>query len=233
MSQAIHCPQCSKPVPVADINMDRMVGRCLECNSLFDPSSQLGQPSQVGQRKQRPKVEKPRSITLTDWGSEFTISRRWWGWHFLFLTVWCLIWDGGLIGFYASMLSQRPIQWGPLLFPTFHLIAGVFVTYFTLAGYINSTRVTVKHGQLSVTHGPLKWPGNVSVDARDVDQLFVVQKIGNKGSRTYELCSLMKDGSRIKLIGTLPNSQEATFIEQALEEHLKIEDRYIDGEHAS
>lgn len=231
MSKPIHCPQCSKPVPVSDINMERMVGRCLECNSLFDPSSQLGQPSHFSAPRERPRVDKPKSISITDWGSEFTISRRWWGWHFLFLTVWCVIWDGGLAAFYIGMLSKTPIQWGPLLFPTLHLIAGVCVTYYTIAGYINSTKVLVKHGRLMVTHGPLKWPGEVSLDARDVDQIFVVQKIGSKGQRSYELCSLMKDGTNIKLLSGLPQSEEAVFIEQTLEEHLKIEDRPVEGEH--
>jgi DNA-directed RNA polymerase subunit RPC12/RpoP len=32
----IHCPYCEREVPVNEINMQRLVGRCLECGKLFD-----------------------------------------------------------------------------------------------------------------------------------------------------------------------------------------------------
>lgn len=234
MNKEIVCPTCSNQLSVSDVNMEKLVGRCFKCNSLFDVTAQVtGAPAAhgVASRASRPKVDQPKSIKLKNWGSEFSLSKRWFGFHIAFLTLWCVMWDGFLVTFYVSIFSKPTINWGEAAFPSVHLIAGIAVTYYTLAGYLNTTEVKVRPGTLSVTHGPLKWPGNLSIDTADIEQLFVVQKIGNKGSRSYELCAVKRDGTKQKVLGGISSSDEAHFMEQALEEHLKIEDKAVTGEH--
>jgi hypothetical protein len=47
---------------------------------------------------------------------------------------------------------------------------------------------------------------------------------------TYNVCAVLKGGQRVTLLSSLPEIDQALFVEQAVEEYLGIEDRPVGGE---
>ncbi|MBI3926660.1 MAG: hypothetical protein HY319_14050 [Armatimonadetes bacterium] len=236
MAINVCCESCGNPLPVEDINLERLLARCKTCNRLFDCSSQLpssAEPGWCGPSPSRPEMPRPGSITLVPWGNQLVMQRRWFTPAILGLLFFCIAWDSFLVFWYSIALTQDDVPWIMIVFPIGHLAVGVGLTYTVLCGFFNKTEIRVDSGSLQVRHAPLPWPGQVSVPSRDLDQLFAVEKIGSKGSRSYELCALLKDGRRVKLLDNASSSDEALYIEQQVEKHLHIADRRMPGEISS
>jgi hypothetical protein len=87
--------------------------------------------------------------------------------------------------------------------------------------------------QLSVTHGPLPWPGNLTLPRASLQQLFCEEQVrnGKNGvSYSYNVVAVLQDKSRVKLVTGLDAPEQALFIEQKLERQLGIADRSVAGE---
>jgi hypothetical protein len=233
--EEIHCPYCQRDVPVSEINMQRFVGRCLECGKLFELSQtpEFASRDQTSkQAPERPRYAQPKSVRLQETlrGSQILI--RWFGPQYIFLAFFCLFWDGFLVVWYSALFfgSKSGFTLVGALFPLLHVVAGVFITYTCLAGFLNTTTIEVENGRLRLAHGPLPWNGNRDLDATDIKQFFVVERIGNKGSRRYELCALQRDGTKLHILDQ--PLEVLRFVEQHLEEMLKIKDERVLGEFA-
>src|SRR5580698_917064 len=132
----IQCSTCGVVVPAADVNLDRMVAKCVGCNAVFDVSDQL---SAGGIRRRRPKVALPRGRRVlkdeieqgptsepyrTDATGrhEVVLERSWFTPTLFFMTFFCIVWDSFLISWYSMAL--RPGAHGApgaaLLFPIGH-----------------------------------------------------------------------------------------------------------------
>ena len=111
-----------------------------------------------------------------------------------------------------------------------HVWVGVGLAYYCLCLFLNSTRVELKEGTLTVQHSPLWWRGNRKLSASELQQLFVVEKRGSKGSVSYELCALSCDGKRQTLLTGLSDESSARFLEVRLEQALNITDQAVAGE---
>ena len=120
-----------------------------------------------------------------------------------------------------------------LLFPLLHVSVGVGLTYYVIAGFLNRTEVRATRGELSVSHGPVPWPGNKSVAAHAVEQLYCQAKVRHtkNGTRTaYRVEMALRNGEKETLVKGLDDPDEALFLEQKIEERLRIEDRPMPGE---
>lgn len=227
------CHSCSKPIPAADINIKLAIAKCGACDAVFSFADELGVDQRERAIAERPVVPTPKGYTVENFGSELEISRRWFTPAILFLVFFCVLWDGFLVFWYGIAFSQDDVPWIMILFPTLHLAVGVGLTYFVLCCFVNRTRIKVSMGQLTVRHGPLPWPGNYTLNSADVEQLYCQSKFhqGKHGGRyTYEVQALLHDGTKQKLVSGLDDSDQAIFIEQQLEDHLRIEDRRVPGE---
>lgn len=90
----------------------------------------------------------------------------------LFLALlFCIVWDGFLVGWYARALHQPANLFG-LIFPLAHVGIGLCLTYATLAGFVNRTTFGVGDGELVIRHGPLPWPGNRRLPAAALRQIL-------------------------------------------------------------
>ena len=111
-----------------------------------------------------------------------------------------------------------------------HVWAGGGLTYYCLTLFFNSTTVHVTEGTLNVKHGPLLWFGKRAVPVREVAQCFVLEKRGNKGRISYELCGLLRDGTRQSLVSGPRDEAAARFLEVRLEQAMNLVDRPVEGE---
>lgn len=130
-----------------------------------------------------------------------------------------------------------PIKLIFFVFPMAHVAVGVGLTYFVLAGFLNSTVVRVVDGMLSVRHGPLPWRGNLDLSSDEIDQIYCQNKLSTSRnddghtstSMTFEVHAVVA-GQKRKLLGGLREADHALFLEQTLERFLKIRDRAVPGE---
>jgi hypothetical protein len=165
-------------------------------------------------------------------GPPVTIVRRWYAPVAWFLCVFLVFWFGILSRFMVSS-ADAPLLFR--LFPLFHVAAGLYVAYWTLAVFLNKTTIRITDEALAIAHAPVPWPGSRSLPAGEVTQVFTEEKISkNKNggdTRTYEVIALMRDGRREAIVKSLPEPAQALFLEQRIEERLGIADVEVGGEY--
>jgi hypothetical protein len=254
----IRCPTCGARVPATDVNVERMIAKCLPCDSVFDFSSQVAPAPAEGRQRRRPRVglppkmvvelDAPASATAPTYRRPEGTARGAivvrWRWFepakHLFMAVFCVAWDAFLVFWYGvafTGLSQSRGGdggfWLMVLFPIVHVAVGVSLTYGVLTGFFNSTRVGLRGDELFVRHGPLPWAGNRVIDARTVTQLFTKEKVSNgRGGqqRSYELVAIVEGEKRVPLVSGLSEVEQALWLEQAFEERMGIVDVEVAGE---
>ncbi len=150
----------------------------------------------------------------------------------LALGFFAAFWNGFLLFWYGgALLAGAPLLF--FLFPILHLIAGVFIGHQALSMLFNHTHITVSQGQLSIEHRPIPaFKGNKYYPTAEIDQFYITQKTGNKGSKYYEFRCKMIDGEDIKLIGNNGMSVEKMKeLEEKLEHYIGIVDHPVKGEY--
>lgn len=176
----------------------------------------------------------PDKISVEESVQGLSIVYRWFSWGYIFLMVFAIIWDCLLAFFYAIMISSGTAPGFAYVFPLLHVIVGVFITYYALAGLMNKTIVEVSRHEISVRFRPLPWPGARKVDRRDVRQLFVQEK-ANRGKNgttyTYSVVMLDRSDHRTKLVSDLDEPEQAKFIEDKIESYLQIQNQPVEGEY--
>jgi hypothetical protein len=248
----ITCSSCGAPVAAKDVNLDRMLAKCAHCDAVFDISAQMPRPEgAVRAARARKLVGMPRGIRVVvdetlpaeGGGEPYRLSaaahphvvlvRRWFAPAVLFMAFFCVFWDGFLVFWYSAALSAKGAHAhaAPLLFPLFHVGVGVVMTYTALCGFVNTTRIAIENGVLSVRHGPLPWPGNRDVAIASITQLFCKEHVGNKGARSYSVNALLTDGTTSKVLKGLKDAEQALYIEQIVEKRLGIVDAPVAGEY--
>ena len=171
----------------------------------------------------------PKGITVEPGPGLLLVHRKPLGDHFFWI-VFCVFWNGGLglpLVVERASGNPKPIEpWMLIL-----VAAGGVFLYPALEELLNRTRIAVQGGRLVVRHGPIPWPGNVDVPASGVRQLYCVEKVNYRkpGGRyfTYEVAFHGFDGSQGTLVKGFADPEQALFVEQALERHLRIEDRPV------
>ena len=176
-----------------------------------------------------------KRLELTRTNYELAVSYRWRNPVAYFLIFFCLFWDGFLVMWYGIGLTSgggMPAMF--FLFPLIHVAVGVGLTYYTICLFVNKTLIRADQRTLSVKHSPLPWPkGNKEIAVRDIQQLFVQEKTGNKGHKYHILSAQLKSG---KILTLLPNvsatPEELLQLERSIEDYLGIPDQPVIGEMA-
>ena len=223
------CDDCGATVPPDNINIARAMAKCDRCGSVFGFADQV--PNR-GADRERARVPMPKGVEVIDLGGDLTILRRWFSPKFLFLIVFCLIWNGFLVVWYSIALAADEAPWMMLVFPVLHVAAGVGLSYYTLCGFVNRTVIRVGQGRLRIRHTPLPWPGNREVDTSRLEQLFCTEEVRrskNGTSITYKLRANTRAGESLELLN-VDEREQALFLEQRLEAALGIRDRPVKGE---
>ncbi len=178
------------------------------------------------------KTPTPEKFNVTQDVTGLSISYRWFSPSYIFLAFFCLFWDGFLVFWYTFAFSQDA-PWLMFVFPLLHLGVGIGLTYTALAGFYNSTAITAGQGKLTIQHGPLPWPGNRTLPATDITQLYSEQRMvqaRNGAHPRFQLSVVTRENRKIRLIANMDEPDEVRFLERTLEEHLGIHNRPVEGE---
>jgi hypothetical protein len=239
----LSCQSCGKPIPAQDVNIELAIAKCGACHAVFNFSEQVG----TGNLAARPAVGLPKRFTMENWGPELVITRRWFNHTVWFLFFFCLAWDGFLVFWYGMLVAAfnggqgNAFSWFAAFFPIAHVAVGVWLTYVVACTFLNRTVIRVSAGaELSVQHGPVPWPGNCKVPTIDLKQLFCTEVSPYRVSArfsppteyggSFSVLAIKGDDSRLTLVSGLAGLDEALFIEQQVEQYLKIRDHRVPGE---
>ncbi len=235
----LSCKQCGADIRAEDINIERLIAKCAECHAVFgfaeDIPGAATESTAPRRRPRRAKVPLPSGFRLEDHGVGLRIVYRWWRPLFIFIAVFTVFWCGFLVFWYGMALAtDAPIL--ALVFPLIHVAVGLGLAYYTIAGFLNRTYIDVDGRQIAITHAPLPWPGSKTIPAHSIAQLYVIEnrrRSRNGEHFSYDLRAIDKSGQRLKVLSTLPEPDQALYVEQAVEERLGIESRPVPGEYRS
>ena len=218
----IKCKSCSRDIAASDVNIDQLVAKCSYCSAVFDFSDQLERSATATPRAE---VQLPPGISVSQERGELLIRHRWFKPLFIFLAFFALVWDCFMVGwFYAALTDGIYIM---AAFGIIHAGVGVGLTYYVIAGFFNTTTITVSRREIDVRHRPLFFPGT-TLNPALLEQLYCKEKVHhNRRSTnyTYELHALAQDGTHKKLVGGLDEADQVLFLEQQIEAYLNIQDR--------
>lgn len=224
----LQCRRCGAEIASSDIDLGRGLAKCGACHAVFGFEDQLGQGRP---RRNKGPVPMPKQFAVSNEPDTLEITRRWFSPKYIFIALFCVMWNGFLVFWYGAAASSGSLIM--MLFPILHVAAGVYLAYWTLAGFLNRTIIKVDQRHVEIRHQPLPWPGNRELAADEIDQLYCRQQVHHgRNGRTihYDVEMVSRDGRTLKLVSSLPRAEEALFIEYAVEDHLGIEDRAVPGE---
>ena len=234
----VNCPSCQGEIPVEDVNLDRLIGKCRSCNTVFSFANQVSTPA-VNQTPvpsqhyggKRPEVALPKSLQIDKTGKSIKMSIKWFDYSVLFLTFFCCFWDIFMLVWYGIAIFEG--IWIMAIFGLLHAGVGVGLTYFCLCSWFNTTEIELDGNYFRITHGPLPWWGNKEMPTSEFVQFFTKEHMtrGKHGPHyTYELYGILKNGGKEKLISGLNSVEQSLFLEQEAERFLGIEDEAVPGE---
>ncbi|MBN1498566.1 MAG: hypothetical protein JW982_00285 [Spirochaetes bacterium] len=226
----ITCPNCNTGITLDNYSKEEKMFKCPNCSSIFAAGSTL-QRNTGTSFAPRSEIAMPGKISISHSEGYYIITRKWFGLKFIVLLFFTLFWDGFMIVWHFISISTG--QYVMSAFGLIHTAAGLFITYLTVTGLINKTDIKIGRGKIIIRHRPLWWPGSREYSAAMFDQFFSTEKIShskNGTTYTYELKGRTYDGSVIKIVGGLENSNQALFLEQKMENFLGITDSPVSGE---
>jgi len=118
-------------------------------------------------RSAQPALEAPlpEHLVMMREAGGLTLVYAWFRPMYVFLLFFCIFWDGFLVFWYRTALAHPSPGSIALWFPLIHVGVGVGITYSTIAGFLNRTRVSVDAGEVTIRHGPVPWIGNRKIPA--------------------------------------------------------------------
>jgi hypothetical protein len=228
----LQCKACDKPIGGDEINIELGIAKCGACNEVFSFLEEVG-----GAPRVKPLAELPKRFRLEYEGSDLVITWRWFTHSVWALLLFCLFWDGFLVVWYAAGSYMLTHQSGAslfilfmLIFPVLHVLVGAGLTYLLVCTFVNKTVIRASGNALTVRHGPLPAPGNLQLLSADIKQIYCEAKRhrGEDSVRvTYNVMAQKQDESRVQLVTGFEQLEQALFIEQQLEQHLKVRDQWV------
>jgi ribosomal protein S27AE len=225
----LSCPSCGAKVRLSD-DAGRL--HCDHCGNdhilqmNFIPVAPAQKPAL------RPRIPVPQEMQIQQDGTASRIVQRWFSWKYVPMAFFAVVWDGFLFFWYSMALGNgAPLMF--ILFPLGHLAVGAWITYTTLAGFVNRTTIELNQGELSIWFEPLPWPGEKTLKAGEIKQLFCkehTRRTKNGTATSYHLYAVTRDDHQLKLLTNLDSPDAAQFLEQQLESWMRIQDQPVVGE---
>jgi len=182
----------------------------------------------------------PHGLTIEENTSVLKIIKKWFNMSHIPILVFSVFWNGFLIFFYSIIISSfRQSDESStaflimFLFPLLHVAVGVGLFYYGISGLLNYTTIQVEQGLLKVYHHPIPWPGNKEIHIASIKQLYCNE--GYKSTKSghyqvYDVNVIFTDNKQIKLVSSLTEKSQGLFIEDKIEEYLKIKNEQVSGE---
>ncbi|MEQ9319454.1 MAG: hypothetical protein RIF41_09870 [Polyangiaceae bacterium] len=246
----LSCKRCGVSIPARDVNLERMVAKCVTCDAVFAFEDQLraGSRSEPSALAKAPVALPEGWVLVEDAQAPFggagyrdaarggppslSVRWRWFRARHLGMLGFALVWCSFLVFWYSSVTASGA-PWIFFVFPLIHVAVGVGMLYAALAGLLNRTTLTVRDGTIAIAHAPLPWRGARTLDVREIKQLYCIEerkKSKNGTTTSYTVKVQRRGGDEIALVKDLDDRAQALYIEHKVEHALGIEDVPVVGE---
>jgi hypothetical protein len=116
----------------------------------------------------------------------------------------------------------------------------VFLLYTGLAYVLNATTITIGFEELTIKHPPIPipWVNSLTISRGDIKQLYTRQNVmvstaeeRKSVSYSYSVNAVVQGQKDIALFKVFDTAEEAKFVEQKIEQYLKIKNQKMPGEY--
>jgi hypothetical protein len=225
------CPRCNHLISGADINIEKTIAKCSNCQYVFA----FSHDSQTGDWV--PEIIPPDGIEVLKLRSELDLRLDWkkttssGGRNFLLLFT--FLWNLILLPFLLMILISG--NWGILLFMSLHLAVGLGLIWYLAGIYLNKTSILLAHHKLHIRTMPIRLPftkkGEYNLE--DIAQFYVSKYTASTSNGVpnyaYALYAILKNGDTVSMLRGM-NRETQHFIEQELENYLGIPNVVVSGE---
>ena len=232
LGMQIDCPKCAEQVLSNNINIDKGVAKCKNCNTVFSYEDE----THLSYRR-RPEIFMPEEFEVLPLRSELSIHYKWrktrsLGAGAVFAAV---IWNVMLLPFVIAAVSSGSLI--TLLGISVHLMVGLGLIGNIILTLINSTYITVDDYELSIEHRPFSLPfvaQNKSIEVKNIKQVYVQKyttaKVNNVPQYAFQIIAQLHNGEEVKVLKGFKHKNKALYVEQEIEIFLNIPDKKVAGE---
>ena len=229
----VHCPSCDSLVHPSSININKSLGKCGSCGTVFAFEQDH---FFIDDRPGRPEMIMPEGTDVLTLSDSLDIRLDWYrsyprgtlGFLSFFTIVWNLIVGSFVVGSFAAGTA------GVLLGVSLHLLVGLGLIYWLASIFINKTDIVVREDEIRVEHGPLKNPfkREVVIKSDDFKQFYVNRYVASttngQPNYAYALWAIRTSGQKEQIIKGM-NKETQLYLEQEIERFLRITDRRVEG----
>ncbi len=216
------CRKCEAAIIAENVDVERLIARCHKCHTLFSFADNLEKPLGKRAKNQLRFMPDGIDIMLIEEGVRLTVP--WYHSQVLTMTYFAVGWLAFVL--FSSMTSL------PGVIHFFYALVSLWLLYSVLAGFLNKTLIEVNDQFLTVSHGPLPYPGR-RFRQNQIRQVYCKEKIAySKGWPTlsYDLRVILQSDKHVALVTGVEESDYVLYLEQEIERHLKIKNRPIRGQ---
>lgn len=155
-------------------------------------------------------------------GAEFTV--RWYKPLAWLVVGFMLVFDAIVYVVCARLIEDRT-PWAAWIPISVFGIAAVGLSYFTLAMFTNTTRITATRERLGVRHGPLPWPGRRELASAEVVRVYTRRRASDPEDPArfdHDLWVDLRDERAVRLLRGAFDAQTTSFLEQELARTLRL-----------
>lgn len=194
-----------------------LVQKVYEAQDKYDPND-------------RTNTSLPKEFTVNYFDDYMQITRTWASLKIIGLIFGAAIWNFVWISndFLEILSSDRELLLK--LFCLVFIVGGAFLIYYIIASALNKTEIYVNKNTIAIQHHPIPWPGNKTIEAKNIKQIYVKRIEKRRENRTYVsygVSGLTFDDQNIKLLPGLKDFHSAHFVEKNIEDYLGIEDEEV------
>lgn len=228
----LNCPRCHSEINANDINIDKAIAKCSNCNNVFSFEGEINSPI-----RHRKEVLLPEEIEIDAYQDELTLFYKWRKAKGMspFLVFFGAVWNAMMIPFVVAAVASG--SWTMLLGISLHLMVGIGFLIYIFTRLMNSTYVTVDDYELSIEHRPFTIPfiaKNQYYDVQNIEQLYAKKYVSHTTNDVkvyaYAVHAKMIGGEDVRIIGGFRHKNKALFIEQEIELFLGVKDEKVDEE---
>ena len=219
----LSCPKCNHLISGSDINIEKTIAKCSNCNHVFG----FSHDSKIGGLV--PELIPPEGVEVLKLRSELDLQLDWKKTTSkggkTFLLAFTFLWNLILLPFVLVILLSG--QWGILLFMSLHLLVGIGLLWYMAGVFLNKTSISLSRKKMKIRTVPLKLPlfKSKEIDVDRIEQFYVTQYTASTTNGVpnyaYALYAIMDDGERVSIVRGM-NRETQHYIEQQLEAYLGI-----------
>jgi len=223
--QKVHCPSCQLGVVAENINLDKSIAKCSNCDVIFSIADDVGKI--LSKEESKSEFFRPEGIDLFFYKDdmEITVQEQTKGWEmlwvvcFLFLAGFCLAYF-----FKEGSNIALPIAGVGVLGMVYFIYE--WITYSKYKTYID-----INNKSLSYKSRPKNVKKDRTYEVEEIDQLYIQHSTDGLGLFNIQMIINSLEGQKhIKLI-TVNTLSKAKYLEQEIERYLNIEDRKVPEAH--